>query len=85
MSKLVAMTKNGETIGVHETLVGNHESAGWTRGGELPVTSAGDKPLEEMSRKELDALAAERGVDISEAKNKGDVIAALELAAEAGE
>lgn len=41
--------------------------------------------LTALTRAELDALAAERGVDISEAKNKGDVIAALELAAEAGE
>lgn len=38
--------------------------------------------LEDLKRDELDALAAERGVDISEAKNKGDVIAALQLAAE---
>lgn len=39
--------------------------------------------LHTLTRAELDALATERGVDISEAKNKGDVIAALELAAEA--
>lgn len=38
--------------------------------------------LTTLTRAELDALAAERGVDVSEAKNKGDVIAALELAAE---
>jgi len=38
---------------------------------------------EDMKRDELDALAKERGVDISEAKNKGDVIAALQLADEA--
>ena len=41
------------------------------------------KALEDMTRAQLDALAAERGVDIKDAKNKGDVIAALELAAEA--
>lgn len=35
--------------------------------------------LEKMTRAELDALAAERGIDISEAKNKADVIAALNL------
>lgn len=40
MSKLVPMTKNGETIGVHETLVGAHENVGWTVGGELPVVKA---------------------------------------------
>jgi hypothetical protein len=41
--------------------------------------------LSTLTRAELDALALERGVDISEAKNKGDVIAALELAAETAE
>jgi hypothetical protein len=40
--------------------------------------------LDDLKRDELDALAAERGVDISEAKNKGDVIAALQLADEQG-
>ena len=39
--------------------------------------------LEALTRAELNDLAAARGVDISDAKNKGDVIAALELAAEA--
>lgn len=38
--------------------------------------------LSTLTRAQLDALANERGVDISDAKNKGDVIAALELAAE---
>lgn len=47
----------------------------------VPATE--EKSLADMTRAELDALAAERGVDISDAKNKGDVIAALELAAEA--
>lgn len=40
------------------------------------------KGYADMKRDELDALAAERGIDISEAKNKGDVIAALQLADE---
>ena len=39
---------------------------------------------EDMKREQLDALAKVRGVDISEAKNKGDVIAALQLADEQG-
>lgn len=43
----------------------------------------GTKSYEDMTRAELDALAAERGVDTAEAKNKGDVIAALQLADEA--
>ncbi len=38
---------------------------------------SGDE-LERMTRAELDTLAAERGVDVSQAKNKGDVIDALQ-------
>lgn len=54
-----------------------------------PTVSPSDEPQSEdidlstLTRAQLDALAEERGVDISDAKNKGDVIAALELAAEA--
>lgn len=52
-----------------------------------PVETAAntDAPLpdmEKLTRHELDDLAAARGVDISDARNKGDVIAALQLAAE---
>lgn len=36
-----------------------------------------DEELNAMSRADLDTLAHERGVDISKAKNKGDVIDAL--------
>ncbi|RUU47415.1 hypothetical protein EOD08_06785 [Mesorhizobium sp. M6A.T.Ca.TU.002.02.2.1] len=48
-------------------------------GYEAPSEPADDlaDDLEKMTRAELDALAADRGVDISKAKNKGDVIAAL--------
>lgn len=39
---------------------------------------SGDEPdLDAMTRAELDALAAERGIDVSKAKNKDEVIAAL--------
>ena len=37
MSKLTAMSKDGETIGVHPSLVADHESLGWVAGGEFPV------------------------------------------------
>ena len=42
----------------------------------------GDAPdnLEKLSRADLDALAAERGVDITSASNKGDVIELLRAA-----
>lgn len=62
--------------------------------GRTPVTTQGDAgdqadgaavDLASLTRVQLDALAVERGVDISGCRNKGDVIAALELAAEAGE
>jgi hypothetical protein len=38
--------------------------------------------LNKLTRAELDAIAAQRGVDVSDARTKADVIAALELAAE---
>lgn len=48
-----------------------------------PATPDGGKiDLEKLTRAELDALAADRGVDISQAKNKSDVIAALQAAGE---
>ena len=38
----------------------------------------GDEPdLDAMTRAELDKLASERGIDVSKAKNKDEVIAAL--------
>ncbi|GJD88187.1 hypothetical protein BHAOGJBA_1700 [Methylobacterium hispanicum] len=47
--------------------------------GEPPV---GDEPdLDAMTRAELDKLAAERGIDVSKAKNKDEVIAALRSSA----
>lgn len=55
-----------------------HDDAGGRADGEAV-------DLASMTRVQLDALAVERGVDISDCRNKGDVIAALELAAEAGE
>src|SRR5690348_8266035 len=54
------------------------DDAGEGDGGD----SGGDDTvdLNKMTRADLDALAAERGVDITEAKNKGDVIELLEKA-----
>ncbi|MER8615977.1 hypothetical protein NKG99_03850 [Mesorhizobium sp. M1409] len=47
-------------------------------GDEMPAATSSDPAdLDRMTRAELDALAVERGVDISRAKNKGDVVAAL--------
>lgn len=45
-----------------------------------------DEPVDlaVLTRAQLDALAAERGIDVHDAKNKADVIAAIELAEEAG-
>ncbi|WP_336488295.1 hypothetical protein [Methylobacterium nigriterrae] len=39
-----------------------------------------DPDYDAMTRPELDKLAAERGVDVSQARNKADVIAALKAA-----
>jgi hypothetical protein len=44
-------------------------------------TPPGGPDLDKMSRADLDALAAERGVDIASARNKAEVIALL-IAAE---
>lgn len=44
----------------------------------LPGDPPADEPdLDAMTRAELDKLAAERGIDVSKAKNKDEVIAAL--------
>lgn len=44
-----------------------------------------DDGLAGLTVKALKALAAERGVDLGDAAKKEDIIAALELAAEAGD
>ena len=49
----------------------------------LPMSESVEKPvvdLDGMTRADLDKLAAERGVDVSKAKTKDDVIAALRAA-----
>lgn len=83
-------TSKGE-IEVGTELDMKNEPKGWAGRYEVIGRTAGktavnnDEPrsYEDMTRAELDALAAERKVDVSAAKNKGDVIAALRLA-EAG-
>lgn len=60
---------------------GRYRVVGRTEG-KTPVTNE-PKTYDEMTRAELDKLAEDRGVDIKEAKNKADVIAALQLADEA--
>lgn len=45
-----------------------------------PVSSAGDG-LETLSAKDLRALAAERGIDVTGVKRKADLVAALRTAA----
>ena len=42
MSNIVAMTKDGATIGVHETCVADHQRLGWAVGGDLPEDDAGE-------------------------------------------
>jgi hypothetical protein len=60
---------------------------GRTPQSDLLETAKGDHAplpaeLGKLTRADLDQLARSRGVDVSDAKNKGDVIAALQLAAE---
>jgi len=76
----------GEEIEVGKTLtVDGDQVPAWLVNKAVPLDGEtdDDKGYEGMKRDALDALAKERGVDISEAKNKGDVIAALQLADEA--
>lgn len=42
MSNLIAMTKDGVTLGVHETCVADHQRLGWAMGGELPEDDGGE-------------------------------------------
>ena len=60
---------------------GTHEVA--EGGGTETMVGGPDAPepdLDAMTRTELDKLAAERGVDVSKAKTKDDVITALKAA-----
>jgi len=45
---------------------------------------ADERPLADLTVKELKALAEARKVDLGDATKKDDIVAALELAAEAG-
>lgn len=47
---------------------------------EIDASSSSGDDINSMSKAKLEALAAERGVDISNAKTKADIIAALEAA-----
>jgi len=81
----------GKPVPIGTVLTVSEEPKGWAgryrvigkTEGKTAVTNE-PKPYDEMTRAELDDLAASRGVDVKEAKNKGDVIAALQLADEAG-
>jgi len=57
----------------------DHDGDG-RKGGSKPLQGDG---LDAMTVKALKALADERGVDLGDAKAKADIIAAIELAAEA--
>ncbi|ACL58765.1 hypothetical protein [Methylobacterium nodulans] len=58
-------------------LAGTHVSAEGGEGERRPDQPAESGDLDARPQPELEALAAERGVDISGAKTKADVIAAL--------
>lgn len=62
------------SAGTHEVAEGDGTDA--TIGGP----SEPEPDLDAMTRAELDALAVERGVDVSKAGNKAEVIAALKAA-----
>lgn len=49
-------------------------------GEPVDATAIADKPLDEMSAKELDAVAAAEGVDVSKARTKSDRVGAIQEA-----
>lgn len=56
-------------------------------GTEAPAVdggNSGEKTLDKMTVAELEAFAAERGIDLGEAKNKGEKLAAIMKALEGG-
>lgn len=81
------VSQNGKVIAVGEviTVDGDTVPASLTNKVAIinPENGGEPKTYEQMSRAELDALAADRAIDIKDAKNKPDVIAALQLADEA--
>jgi hypothetical protein len=58
---------------------GGEGGTGGADGGQRPNGGAGDLPadLDDKTRAELEAIALERGVDVSKAGTKADVIKAL--------
>lgn len=76
----LASLQMGKTYAVKEIDALDHDQNG-RKGGTKKLEPLPDD-LDVLTRVELDALAETRGVDITEAKNKGDVIAALQLSAE---
>lgn len=70
----------GNTYLVREIDPLDHDQSG-KKGGVKKLDPLPDD-LDGLTRAELDELAKKRGVDVAEAKNKGDVIAALQLSVE---
>ena len=64
--------------GTHEVVNTAPSSGEPRREGEKP--GGEDPDYDAMTRTDLDKLAAERGVDVSKAKSKDEVIAALKAA-----
>lgn len=95
MSDLIRVAKGGAHLSVHPTCLAAHQSAGWkvaedqTPGvddlGQAELETADGDDLAGKTVAELKVIAAERSVDLGDATKKADIIAALELAAEAAE
>ncbi len=65
--------RNGDVITVPDVLAGQYEQRGWVRYKDAPPA----RPLKAYTKKELEALAESRGVNLAGAKTKADMIAAL--------
>lgn len=67
--------------GTHEVADAEDAAPGGKDGdGAAGGGAGGDDGLDDKTRPELDAIAAERGIDVSKAKTKDDVIKALRAA-----
>lgn len=88
---LIRVSKDGAHMSVHPTCLESHEKAGWVRSeDQRPAADdlglaepAGEPALADLTVAQLKAIAVERGVDLGDASKKADIVAALELAAEA--
>lgn len=63
-------TKNGDVVTVPDVLAKRYEANGW----QEMTSPAKPRPLSDYTKSELQALAQDRDVDLSDCKTKKDMI-----------